>query len=169
MNDGSKNGTEKWQLLLANNFTLQLRSIAKCQSIYYCTREHQLAHWKSYKKFCALLSEDPRAKVKEFGTVLDTESEVLDLKITKTKKSLGIVLQMDEQEKVVFINDIVNSDISILKAGDQILRINNKKINSVQGITQIVSQADIGNDIEFKIKRPKKEVNWQICKLKTQS
>ena len=65
---------------------------------------------------------------------------------------------MDEQEKVVFINDIVNSDISILKAGDQILRINNKKIDSVQGITQIVSQADIGSDIEFKIKRPKKEV-----------
>ena len=131
---------------------------SKCQSIYYCTREHQLAHWKSHKKFCALISEDPRAKVKEFGTVLDTESEVLDLKITKTKKSLGIVLQMDEQEKVVFINDIVNSDISILKAGDQILRINNKKIDSVQGITQIVSQVDIGNDIEFKIKRPKKEV-----------
>ena len=103
------------------------------------------------------------------NTVLDTESEVLDLMITKTKKSLGIVLQMDEQEKVVFINDIVNSDISILKAGDQILRINNKKIDSVQGITQIVSQADIGNDIEFKIKRPKKEVNWQVCKLKTQS
>ena len=55
---------------------------------------------------------------------------------------------MDEQEKVVFINDIVNSDISILKVGDQILQINNKKIDSVQGITQMVSQADIGNAIE---------------------
>ena len=46
----------------------------------------------------------------------------------------------------------------ILKAGDQILRINTKKIDSVQGITQRVSQADIENDIEFKIKRPTKEV-----------
>ena len=36
----------------------------------------------------------------EFGTVLDTESEIMDLKIKKTKKSPGIVLQLDEQKKV---------------------------------------------------------------------
>ena len=31
---------------------------SKCQRIYYCTREHQLAHWKNHK-VCALISEDP--------------------------------------------------------------------------------------------------------------
>ena len=42
-----------------------------------------------------------------------------------------------------------------MKEGDQILQINNQNIDSVQGITHITGQADIGSEIEFKIKRPK--------------
>ena len=58
-------------------------------------------------------------------------------------------------EKVVFISDIVNNSVSVLKEGDQILQINNQNIDSVQGITHITGQADIGSETEFKIKRPK--------------
>ena len=65
------------------------------------------------------------------------------------------MLQYDELEKVVFISDIVNNSVSVLKEGHQILQINNQNIDSVQGITHIIGQAGIGSEIEFKIKRSK--------------
>ena len=77
---------------------------------------------------------------------MDTDAEILDVKIKKTSKTLGIVLQSDELEKVVFISYIVNNSVSVLKEGDQILQINNQNIDSVQ---------DIGSEIEFKIKGQK--------------
>ena len=128
---------------------------SKCQTVYYCTPEHQLAHWKKHKKLCSLIADDPQENIKDFDTCLDTDAEILDVKIKKTSKTLGIVLQSDELEKVVFISDIVNNSVSVLKEGDQILQINNQNIDSVQGITHITGQADIGSEIEFKIKRPK--------------
>ena len=32
---------------------------SKCQHVYYCDRDHQAKHWKSHKKLCDIISEDP--------------------------------------------------------------------------------------------------------------
>ena len=57
---------------------------------------------------------------------------------------------------MAFINDIVNSNASGFEVDDQIMQINNKPAHLAQEITQIMSQAVIGSDIGFPIKRPKK-------------
>ena len=46
----------------------------------------------------------------------------------------------------------------MFEVGDQILQINGQNINSVENITHTMGQTDIGNVVEFKIKRPKKEL-----------
>ena len=86
------------------------------------------------------------------------DADILQLKVKKTKKSLGLLLQFDTQQKVVFINEVVNTSDSVFEVGDQILQINGQNINSVENITHIMGQTDIRNVVEFKIKRPKKEL-----------
>ena len=55
-----------------------------------------------------------------FPDIKDQEAVILQVKVKKTKKSLGLLLQFDTQHKVVFINDIVNSTNSVFEIGDQI-------------------------------------------------
>ena len=76
----------------------------------------------------------------------------------KTKNSLGLLLQFDTQQKVVFINhyEDVNTSDSVFEVGNQILQINGQNINSVWNITHAMGQTGIRNVVKFKIKRPKK-------------
>ena len=92
-------------------------------SIYYCTLEHQSANWKCHKKFCSLISGDAQNITKEFDIIQDHDADILQLKVKKTKKSLGLLLQFDTQQKVVFINEVVNTSDSVFEVGDQILQI----------------------------------------------
>ena len=131
---------------------------SQCEAVYYCTSEHQSANWKCHKKFCSLISGDAQNITKEFDIIQDHDADILQLKVKKTKKSLGLLLQFDTQQKVVFINEVVNTSDSVFEVGDQILQINGQNINSVENITHIMGQTDIGNVVEFKIKRPKKEL-----------
>ena len=124
----------------------------------YCTSEHQSANWKCHKKFCSLISEDAQNITKEFDIINDHDADILQLKVKKTKKSPGLLLQYDTQQKVVFINAIVSTRDSVFEVGGQILQINDHNINSVENITHTMGQTDIGNVVEFKIKRPKKKL-----------
>ena len=117
--------------------------------VYYCSSEHQSAHWTTHKKFCSLVSEDHQSKAKLLVLIKDQDCNILQFQV---KKTLGLLLQFDTQHEVVFINDIVHTSNSVFKVGDQILQINDMDII----FAHIIGQTDIGNGVEFKIKRPKK-------------
>ena len=77
------------------------------------------------------------------------------LKRLISDKPLGIRLQFDEENEVVFINEIVNSKMSTFQVGVQILEINKLKSTSVKDLIHILSRVGTGNYIDFSVKRIK--------------
>ena len=77
----------------------------------------------------------------------------------KEGHSLGLLLQFDELDKVAVINDIVDKRMTSFCVGDQIKQINYTRVSSIQKISAInvVGSIEMGNDILFKVKRPKKQ------------
>jgi len=128
---------------------------SKCKAIYYCSQEHQIKHWKEHKKLCILATEDPQNVMKDFEPVTNSNADFLQVQIKKTDQPLGILLQFDEENEVLLINDIMNSKMSALQVGDQILQINEQKPSSVQDFIQILSLVDVGKYIQFKVKQRK--------------
>ena len=69
--------------------TAKLRC-SKCKEMYYCSSAHQSVDWANHKSFCSLVSEDPTNTYKSFDIIKDQEAVILQVKVKKTKKSLGL-------------------------------------------------------------------------------
>ena len=80
--------------------------------MYYCSSAHQLIG-QIIRVFVPLSLKIPTNKYKNGDIIKDQEDVILQVKVKKTKKSVGLLLRFDTQHKVVFISDIVNSTISV--------------------------------------------------------
>ena len=76
----------------------------------------------------------------------------LEVSVIKPDRPLGLLLQ--EKDKMLFINDILNDKMTALKVGDQLLEINNITLNSIHEVQQIIGPIENGKGMVFKIKRP---------------
>ena len=132
---------------------------SKCQHVYYCDRDHQAKHWKSHKKLCDIISEDPMntIAIEEINTYTDSDADTIQIVEKKKGQSLGLLLQFNETERVAYINDIVDNSITSFLVGDQITHINDARVTSIKKISAIVGSIETGKDIVFKVKRPKKQ------------
>ena len=55
------------------------------------------------------------------------------------------------------INGIVDERMTSFCVGDQITHINDTRVTSIQKTSAIVGSIEMGKDILFKVKRPKKQ------------
>ena len=79
------------------------------------------------------------------------------------------MLRVYDEENGVFIDDIVNIEKSPFNIGDQLIKINEVQLASLQDLMDIVGSTKIGEDLHFHVKRPKlnkKEAEVTINKHK---
>ena len=95
--------------------------------------------------------------IEEINTCRDSNADTIQIVEKKQGQSLGLLLKFNETERVAYINDVVDNRITSFLVGDQITHINDTRVTSIKKISAIVESIEMGKDIVFKVKRPKKQ------------
>ena len=68
--------------------------------------------------------------------------------------------------KGIFIDEIINNKKSKFCTGDQVLKINEKELSSVQDVTDIIGCTKLEDDLNFTVLRSKLLLQVQLLTLK---
>ena len=99
-----------------------------------------------------LSTEQPKDESK---SIRDSDANDVEIVVKKTSQPLGLLLRVYDEENGVFIDDIVNIEKSPFNIGDQLIKINEVQLASLQDLMDIVGSTKIGEDLHFQVKRPK--------------
>lgn len=109
--------------------------------------------WEIIKEEDVLLDNETSKDYNTRDKLLMEESisNAINVAYNKSNSKLDI---LNKKIKVAYIYEESNTD---LKVGDEILEVNNKKINSKEEIKDILSNCSIGDQISLKVKNNNKE------------
>jgi len=118
---------------------------------------HNIRETKNYQSLpvpSPLSTEQPKDESK---SIRDSDANVVEIVVKKTSQPLGLLLRVYDEENGVFIDDIVNIEKSPFNIGDQLIKINEVQLASLQDLNlmDIVGSSKIGEDLHFQVKRPK--------------
>ena len=99
-----------------------------------------------------LSTEQPKDESK---SIRDLDVNEVEIVVKKTSQPLGLLLRVYDEENGVFIDDIVNIEKSPFNIGDQLIKINEVQLASLQDLMDIVGSTKIGEVLHFQVKRPK--------------
>ena len=111
--------------------------------------------WEIIKKEDVLLDNETTNEYNTRDKLLMEESisNAINVAYTKANSKINI---LDKKVKVAYIFKESNTD---LKVGDQIIEVNNKKIDSKEEIVKIISKYKLGDEITLKVKNNNKKYN----------
>ena len=90
-------------------------------------------------------------------TVLDSDANIITITVKKAEQPFGLVQLFDENNKVVFINNIViETTAPYFNVGYQLLQMNGEKLSSKQHLIEIMRQTEPGEDLDFVLKKTKR-------------
>lgn len=109
--------------------------------------------WEIIKEEDVLLDNETAKDYNTRDKLLMEESISNAINVAYNKSNSKIDI-LDKKVKVAYIFE---ESITNLKVGDQIIEVNNKKINSKEEIKHILSEYKIGDEINLKVKNNNKE------------